>query len=351
MARPVLDVPTWDEVVAIAGTHSITRLGVAPAEVLARARAEIVRRKSAGMHAGMGFTYRNPVRSTDPQQAVAGARSIIAAARPYRMREEPARPAGAQARVARYAWIDHYAPLRAGLREIALRIRRAGHKAVVFADDNSIVDREVAYLAGLGWFGKNANLLLPGAGSYFVLGCIVTTAEFPFDEPVADGCGTCRRCLDGCPTGAIVAPGVVDANRCLAWLVQQPGSFPVEFREALGDRLYGCDDCQEVCPPAQRLGERHRVGRQEGDEPVQAWVDVLDLLEASDEQLIERHGRWYLANRDPVWWRRNALIVLGNIGDPSDPRVRRVLDRYRRDDDPILREHATWAADHLGAHA
>ena len=223
MVRPVAELPTWDEVVAIADGHSITRLGVAPADVLDRARAEILRRKAAGLHAGMGFTYRNPERSTDPQRAVAGAKSIIAAARPYRLRDEPERPPGAQARVARYAWVDHYAPLRAGLREIALRIRRAGHKAVVFADDNSIVDREVAYRAGLGWFGKNANVLIPGAGSYFVLGCIVTTAEYPLGEPVPDGCGTCRRCLDGCPTGAIVAPGVVDANRCLAWLVQQPG--------------------------------------------------------------------------------------------------------------------------------
>jgi epoxyqueuosine reductase len=355
VVRPVVDLPTWDEVVAIADGHSITRLGVARADVLDRARTEIVRRKAAGLHNDMGFTYRNPVRSTDPQQAVAGAKSIIAAARPYRFRDEPDRPDGSPGRVARYAWVDHYRPLRAGLREIALRIRRAGHKAVVFADDNSIVDREVAYRAGLGWFGKNANILLPGAGSYFVLGCIVTTAEYPPGEPVADGCGTCRRCLDGCPTGAIVAPGVVDANRCLAWLVQKPGTFPVEFREALGDRLYGCDDCQEVCPPSERLGSRHRVDAAShggsGDERPQAWVDVVDMLEATDEQLIERHGRWYLAHRDPVWWRRNALVVLGNIGDPTDPRVRRTVERYRGDADPILREHAEWAAERLAAHA
>src|SRR6188768_990101 len=125
MVRPVADLPTWDEVVAIAERHAITRLGVTSADVLERARGEIVRRKAAGLHAGMGFTYRNPVRSTDPQQAVAGARSIIAAARPYRLGDEPERPDGAQARVARYAWVDHYAPLRVGLREIALRIRRA----------------------------------------------------------------------------------------------------------------------------------------------------------------------------------------------------------------------------------
>jgi epoxyqueuosine reductase len=347
MARRVDDLPSWDEIVAIASEHSITRIGVASADVLDRARGEIRRRKAAGLHADMGFTYRNPDRSTDPRRAVAGARSIIAGARPYRAVEEPERPPGAQARVARYAWVDHYTPLRLGLREIAHRLRRAGHKAVVFADDNSIVDREVAYRAGLGWFGKNANILLPGAGSFFVLGCVVTTAEYARGEPVGDGCGTCRRCLDGCPTDAIVAPGVVDANRCLAWLVQKPGSFPVEHRAALGDRLYGCDDCQEVCPPAVRLGKTHRVELDPDGERPQAWVDVLDLLDAGDDELIARHGRWYLANRDPVWWRRNALIVLGNVGDADDPRTRRTLDRYRHHADPILREHAEWAGTRL----
>src|SRR6185295_8008395 len=103
------------------------------------------------------------------------------------------------------------------------------------ADDNSLVDREAAYLAGLGWYGKNANLLLPGQGSWFVLGSVVTDAPLPVAAaPATDGCGGCRRCLDGCPTGAIVAPGVVDARRCLAWLEQRPGPFPVEFRAALG---------------------------------------------------------------------------------------------------------------------
>ena len=257
MRRPQ-PLPTWEEITEIAAEHGIAHLGVAPADVLERARAALLERRDAGLHADMGFTYRNPERSTEPRRAVEHAPSIIVAARPYRAVDEPARPAGAQARVGRYAWVDHYAPLRTGLRAIVTRIRRADHRAVAFADDNSVVDREVAYLGGLGWFGKNANILIPGAGSFFVLGSVVTTAEYPVGEPVADGCGTCRRCLDGCPTGAIVAPGVVDANKCLAWLAQRPGTFPVEYREALGDRLYGCDDCQEVCPPSVRLGEKHR---------------------------------------------------------------------------------------------
>jgi epoxyqueuosine reductase len=354
VARRVEPLPSWDELVEIGARHGVTRLGVAPAGVLTRARAALVERKAAGLHADMRFTYRNPERSTDPQQAVRDARSIIVAARPYRAVDEPPRPAGAQARIGRYAWVDHYAPLRTGLRAIATRLRRAGHRAVAFADDNSIVDREVAHLGGLGWFGKNANILLPGAGSFFVLGSVVTTAEYPSDEPVADGCGTCRRCLDGCPTGAIVAPGVVDARRCLAWLVQRPGTFPIEHREALGDRLYGCDDCQEVCPPTVRLGEHHRVDLAAdgpSDEPVTAWVDVLDLLESDDAGLLDRHGRWYLADRDPTWLRRNALVVLGNVGDGDDARTRRVLARYRAARDEILREHAEWAAERLGVTA
>jgi epoxyqueuosine reductase len=343
--HPVIALPSLDELERLAREHGIEHLGVAPAAVLERARAALEGRKAEGLHGGMQFTYRNPERSTDPQRAVPGARSIIVGAKPYLADATPPRPPGAQGSVARYAWSDHYGPLRAGLRALATRIREAGHRAMVFADDNAIVDREVAHLAGIGWFGKNANVLLPGAGSWFVLGCIVTTAPYPHGSPLPDGCGTCRRCIDACPTGAIVAPGVIDANRCLAWLVQQAGTFPVEHREALGDRFYGCDDCQTSCPPTVRFGARHRVPL---DTDAQAWVAVLDVLEWSDDELLARYGRWYLPNREPRWWRRNALVVLGNTGDGSDPRTRHVLRRYLAASDPILREHAEWAAAQLG---
>jgi epoxyqueuosine reductase len=338
-------VPTLDELRAVAGEHGIEHLGVAPATVLERARTILHERRDAGLADGMGFTYHKPDRSTDPQRAVPGARSILVAARSYLADDTPERPAGPHARVARYAWIDHYTPLRAGLRAMARRLRAADERAVSFADDNAIVDREVAHLAGLGWFGKNANLLLPGAGSWFVLGCVVTTAAYPLAEPVADGCGSCRRCLDACPTGAIVAPGVVDARRCLAWVLQKPGSIPEPLRTAVGDRIYGCDDCQEACPPTVRLGRRHQRPL---DPHSVAWVDVLDLLAADDRTLLDRHGRWYIADRDPRWLRRNALVVLGNTADGRDPRVATTLARYRAGDDPILAEHARWATERLG---
>ncbi|MFM7666474.1 MAG: epoxyqueuosine reductase, partial [Actinomycetota bacterium] len=224
----------------------------------------------------------------------------------------------------------------------AQRLKSDGHRATVFADDNSIVDREVAYRAGLGWYGKNANLLLEGLGSWFVLGCVVTTAELRVTErEVGDGCGACRRCIDACPTGAIVEPGVVDARKCLAWLLQKPGTFDPAHRAALGTRIYGCDDCQEVCPPSRRGA----IDRTVGDE--RASVDALELLTATDDEVLRIVGEWYVADRNPRWVRRNALLVLGNSGQRGDD-VASVLARYVHGDDSLLREHALWAAERLG---
>jgi epoxyqueuosine reductase len=340
--------PSIDEVRTRLAEHGISHVGVTTAEVLVEARAALFERRDAGLHGDMGFTYRNPERSTDPLRAVAGARSVIVAARPYLTDHDPPDPgaaAGPQARVGRYAWVDHYAPLRTALRDVARRLRRADHRAVAFADDNSIVDRAVAHRAGLGWFGKNANLLLPGAGSWFVLGSIVTTAEYdPTPGPAPDGCGACTRCIDECPTGAIIAPGVIDANRCISWILQKPGTMPIEYRNAIGDRIYGCDDCQDACPISVRLGRRNTI---ELDDTADAWVDALELLAADDDDIDRRYGHWYVADRDFRWVRRNALVVIGNVGDPADPRVRAVIAHYRAHIDPILAEHAAWADDRL----
>lgn len=231
---------------------------------------------------------------------------------------------------------------------MAAELTAAGWRARVVADDNALVDREAAVRAGLGWYGKNANVLLPGRGSEVVLGTVVTdadlTAAVAATEPAPDGCGPCRRCLDACPTGALVAPGVVDARRCLAWLVQAGGDFPLEFREALGDRLYGCDDCQDVCPVNRRGGaDGHPPA-----EDAEAFVAVLDLLAATDAELLDRFGRWYVPRRDPRYLRRNALVVLGNSGRGDDPAVAATVRRYEAGDDDLLARHARWAADRLG---
>ena len=272
-----------EQLIAIGIAAGLHRVGITNAQVLHRARTALTERKSLGLHNEMQFTYRNPVRSTDPTSTMASAKSIIVGARSYAT-EMPPSPNEVSARVARYMWVDYYELLKVGLQKIALQLKDDGWRAIVLADDNSIVDREVAYQAGLGWYGKNANLLIEGAGSYFVLGSVITDAPLgPIATLVDDGCGSCRRCLDNCPTQAIIAPGVVDARKCLSWLLQKPGIFDPAYRVALGDRLYGCDDCQEVCPPTVRRA----IVESSGVKP-RAWVDVMSILALDDQTLLTK---------------------------------------------------------------
>ena len=338
-----------DELLEAGRGAGLAAVGVASAAIQQPARDLLHLRKRAGLAGSMQFTYRNPDRSTDPRSVLPSARSIVVGAWAYGHWRAPddSRGSGQTARVARYAWHDHYGDLRSALGAVAEPLRAGGHKAVVVADTNGLVDRNAAWSAGLGWYGKNANLLLPGAGSWFVLGAVVTNAELvPTGPPLPDGCGSCTRCLDDCPTGAIVAPGVVDAQRCLAWLVQADGWFPRQWREALGDRLYGCDDCQEVCPP-NRGADRTPT---DGPEPAveQASVELDWLLRASDDEILDRHGRWYIAGRDVDNVRRSALVALGNSADPSQADVPDLLRRYLAHSRPLLRGHAVWAAKRLG---
>jgi len=326
-----------DELRSLGLAAGLAALGVTSVEPFDRTRADLLERRGLGLHGGMQFTYRDPERSTDPGRLLSGARSLVVGALAYPARMAgPApndRPAG---RVARYATEDHYAQLRTALTVVADRLAADGHRTRIVLDDNGLVDRAAAHRAGLGWWGHNTNLLHPEHGSWMVLGSIVTDAELPTSTPIPDGCGPCRRCLDGCPTGAIIAPGVLDARRCLAWLVQAEGTFPIEHREALGDRIYGCDDCQEVCPPSRRAPAAAVPTEH-------AWVDLLDMLRAGDDELLDRHGRWYVPRRDPRYLRRNALLALGNVADPADVEVRAELRRHVDGDDDLLAEHARWA--------
>lgn len=329
-----------DSLLAVGSSAGLDAIGVAGAHPFDDVRLEIERRRDEGLHGGMQFTFRNPARSTDPTRILAGARSLVVGAR----RTPAARLAEVGAgrmRIAAYARHDHYADLRASLQVVAERLRSDGWLAIVVADDNSLVDRAAAVRAGVGWWGRNANVLVPGRGSWFVLGSVVTDAPLTPSTPLNDGCGTCRQCLDGCPTGAILDNGVIDARRCLAWLVQAPGPIPREFREALGGRLYGCDDCQEVCP----VGRTERTT--DGREDLRADVESSDVLDATDDELLERFGRWYIAERDPRYLRRNALVALGNTGSGTDPDVVRRMRRALDDPDPLIRSHAVWAAGRL----
>jgi len=322
----------------------LTRVGFTHARPFTEARVALITRKEAGFHGGMQFTYRNPERSTTPTRILESAESLIVGAWPYAA--PPAATASPgnrpQAEIAAYAWRDHYTSLKAALSTMADRLIAEGFQARVVADDNALVDRAAAVRAGVGWAGKNSNVLVPGHGSWFVLGAVVTNAPLDHDQPVQPACGGCRRCLDGCPTGAIIAEGVVDARRCLAWLLQADGDFPVEFRKALGTRIYGCDDCQTVCPPS-----RSTSVTMHGDEVTS--LDLMSLLTMSDEDLLAAVGRWYIPKRDLRYVRRNALVALGNATVSSEQRqeAKAVVDLYRGDDE-MLNEHARWATEQLG---
>lgn len=332
----------WAQLHEVGIKAGLDVLGVAPAGVMHRALQQLHDRESRGLVNGMKFTYLRPERSTHPATLVEEARTVIVGMRSYAFDTPERSIDGPAARVARYAWDDHYGHLKTSLTEVAARLRTDGHRATVFADDNSIVDREIAYLAGLGWFGRNANILVPGKGSMLVIGCIVTTADLPIATPIEDGCGTCVRCQPACPTGAIIEPGVIDANRCLSWLLQKPGIFDRTYREALGDRIYGCDDCQTVCPPTKKGGSLPSMSHHA------PFVDAVAWLHLDDNALEAACDGWYVHGRDMTWVRRNLLIILGNIAHPSDERVVEILRRYLSHERAELRAHAVWAVARLG---
>lgn len=323
--------------IAVAGAQAgLTAVGFTSASVLEPALTVLPLRKDRGFAAEMQFTYRNPQRSTNPIRTLPKARSIVAAALAYGPQPEPG---PGEARVGRYAVGDNYERLQHCLEQVAEVITGAGYQARIHADDNNLVDRNVAWRAGIGAYGKNANLLVPGVGSWVVLGNIVTDALLPpATEARADVCGSCRRCIDACPTGAIVGPGVVDARKCIAWVVQGPEPIPLGLRAAVGDRIYGCDDCQTSCPESPD-GPPSQVG---------APIETLWVLGAGDDELMERVQHWYIANRDPNVVRRTALVVLGNTADGSDPDVAEVLVRYLASPVAQLADHAEWAATALG---
>jgi len=312
-------------------------VGAAPAEPYEETERHIRERRARGLFARMRFTMAQPEVSCHPESLLPGARSVVSAALSYYVPGPDEGPG--EGRLPRYAWSDRYAEFRAKLEQLGERL---GGEYRVLVDENQHVDREGAARAGVGFYGKNTLLITRRHGSWVVLGTLVTTAEIERSAPLDLDCGSCTRCIDACPTGALDDPGVLDSTKCLSYWSQAPGAVPAEYREEMGSYVYGCDICQDVCP-WNRGTEKRRVGARipEDAEPV---VSLVDWLEATDDDLRARYDRLYFPRNDPRYLRRNALIAAGNAGDAA---LLPAVKRWSESDDSLLREHAEWALGRL----
>ena len=331
----------FSELRELAISEGLDDIGIASVDPLMEARRELEDRKQRGLHGGMHFTYGNPKRATSPADLMEGAQSLVVALRRYDAPSDVTRPGFGS--IAHYVARDEYGQLRSGLEAVASFLHAQGSAAEVVFDDNRLVDRAIAVRAGLGWIGKNSMLLNPELGSWTVIGSVVTDRQIIVEsQGHSDGCGDCSRCQVECPTGALDEEGVLDANKCLAWLVQAQGIFPVEFRVALGNRLYGCDDCQTVCPVNDGK-EKVRIRASNRSRT----VELVKLLQSTDEALMKKYEHWYIPRRRAEYLRRNALVVLANVANGADSAVQSVVFSALKSDSAMVRAHAVWAARQL----
>jgi len=314
---------------------------------LAQAEARLEQWLARGYQGEMGYMSRHGRRRSRPAALVPGTLRVIsarmdywpaAAAEPWSVLAE-----GRLAYVSRYALgRDYHKVLRRRLQRLAERIGQVagpfGYR--VFSDSAPVLEKPLAQKAGLGWVGKHSNLLSREAGSWFFLGEIYTDLPLPLDTPARDHCGRCRACLDVCPTRAIVAPYVVDARRCISYLtIELQGSIPEPLRPAIGNRVYGCDDCQLVCP-----WNRFARPTPETDFLPRHGLDAAELISlfAWDEPTFLRHTEGSPIRRiGHQRWLRNLAVALGNA--PASPQVVAALEARADHPSALVREHVQWA--------
>jgi epoxyqueuosine reductase len=314
-------------------------VGAAPVAQYEETERHILERGARGLFADMKFTMARPEVSCHPEKLFPVARTVVSAALCY-YAPGPA-PAAGEGRLPRYTWTDHYAELRAKLDVLG---RRLGGEYRVLVDENQHVDREAAARAGVGFYGKNTMMITRRHGSWVVLGTLVTEAKVDPTPRLSLDCGSCTLCIEACPTGALDDPGTLDATKCLSYWTQSPRPIPQEYRSEIGDMVYGCDICQDVCPWNRGIEKRR------ADEPptpeAEPTVSLVEWLRAEGAELVQRYDRLYVPRNDPRYLKRNALAALGNTGGAEH---RPELERFADDADPLLREQAEWSLSRLDA--
>jgi epoxyqueuosine reductase len=305
-----------------------------------------------GQHGEMEYMAAHGDKRSRPAELRPGTLRVISVRMDYGTGEDSAAWStladGASAYVARYALgRDYHKLMRARLQKLADRIGEHvgefGYR--VFVDSAPVLERALARNAGLGWIGKNACVINKNAGSWFFLGEIFTDLPLPVDVPASAHCGTCTRCIDICPTQAIIAPNRIDARRCISYLtIELKGSIPEEFRVAIGNRIFGCDDCQLVCPWnkfARRFDEPDFRARNNLDQ-----ATLVELFAWSEQEFLQRTEGSAIRRTGYESWLRNIAVALGNAPGTED--VIAALRARREDPSELVREHVAWA---LGRHA
>ena len=306
-----------------------------------------------GMAGEMDYLGRRIERRQDPAQILPNARSLVVVAMNYRCPDPDPVPGDAdgstpRGKIARYARGDDYHDvMKEKLDALLGFIRdRAGRpvEGRVYVDTGPVLEREFAVRAGLGWFGKHTNLIHKRVGSWLLIGEILLDIELDRDRPDSDHCGTCTLCIEACPTDAIVEPYVVDSRRCISYhTIELKGAIPPEYRAAMGDRVFGCDDCQDVCPwnrRAPETGHSAFVSRPWNEKP-----DLIEMLGLTPEDFRTRFRGSPVKRTKRRGLLRNAAVALGNTKDPGAiPALAEALG----DDEPLVRGHAAWALGNIG---
>lgn len=294
----------------------------------------------------MHYMRRHATAREHPRHVLDGVRSIIVTAMNYRT-HDPDPPTRIEGRVSRYAWgRDYHELIRGRLKELLQFIQSESPdvrgRAVV--DTAPLLERDFARIAGLGWLGKNTMLISKRRGSWLFLGAVLIDLELEYDEPHhADHCGTCRRCLDACPTQAFVGPHQLDSRRCISYLtIELRGPVPIELRAGVGDWLFGCDVCQDVCP----WNRKAPASVEPAFQPTAGMTNwnLIELLKLPDEELRELIRGTAMERAGVAGLRRNAAIVLGNA---RDPRALPVLEQRSEDNNEAVRAASHWAAERL----
>lgn len=326
-------------------------VGVTDAAPLTEGGERLRRWQEAGMAAGMGYMRRPAELLSEPRRLQKSARSVVSLGVSYYPGEHPENP-GDGGRVARYAWGRDYHQV---IKERLLGLRRELEaklgcriRARAFTDAVPLLERSAAQRAGLGFFGRNSCLINPAMGSYFFIAELLVDLKIEPDEPGSGTCGRCTRCMDRCPTGAIKAPGVVDARLCISYLtIENKGEIPRHLRPLMGDWAFGCDLCQEVCPYNRRKAQRSRWPEFSAEAGAGPYLRIEEVLAIrSEEEFARRFAGTPLTRPGRAGLLRNCCVAAGNLG--LEEAVPALVGCLREDPSPLVRGHAAWALGQIG---